>query len=258
MFLSKLLLKRIVFLKIISCMISVSWLFISPLQGQPDSLKNFKNTIRFNISNPVLIDWEFNIIGYERVISDHQTFSLSIGRTSFPSLKFNSDSLKLRDQTYNSGIHFSFDYRFYLQKENRYNAPRGIYIGPYYGFNRFSRDITWDLTNTTFNGEVELEMDLTGNLIGMQLGYQFVFWNRFSVDLVLMGPGYWNFNLRSQFKTDLTSEDEAMILERLNELIKENFPLSDMVISGGGFKEKRTTSTNILGFRYMINLGFRF
>jgi hypothetical protein len=227
--------------------------------GQKDSTKIFKNTIRFNITNPMLFGSDFNLFGYERVITKHQTASISIGKIGFPTfIGSNFDSLSVNSQENSRGFNISVDYRFYLKKENRYSAPRGVYIGPYYAFNSFKRDLTWDMNTAGFTGEVGTSVNLTANLVGVQLGYQFVLWNRVSIDMILMGPGAWFFNLKTDFNTTLSEEDEAFLLEKLNGLIQDKFPGSDLVIQGGGFEAKKTTSTGSMGFRYMINLGFRF
>jgi hypothetical protein len=49
-----------------------------------------------------------------------------------------------------------------------------------------------------------------------------------------------------------------MLLEQLNEMLQEKFPGSDFVIKGGDFEAKRNSTTATVGFRYMINIGFRF
>jgi hypothetical protein len=227
--------------------------------SQKDSSKVFKNTIRFNITNPMLFGSDFNLFGYERVITKHQTASISIGKIGFPTfIGSNFDSLSVNSQENSKGINVSVDYRFYLKKENKYNAPRGIYIGPYYAYNNFKRDLTWDLNTNDFTGQVGTSVNLTANLVGVQLGYQFVLWNRVSIDMILMGPGAWFFKLKTDFNTTLSEEDEALLLEKLNGIIQDKFPGSDLVIQGGGFEAKKTTSTSSVGFRYMINLGFRF
>jgi hypothetical protein len=230
-----------------------------PGNCQKDSSKVLKNTIRINITNPMLFGEEFNILGYERVINKHQTFSISLGRIGFPTfLGSDFDSLKILSQSRDRGFNGSVDYRFYLRKENKYGAPRGVYLGPYYAFNRFSRSLMWDLSTTGYAGEVNTSFVLTANLVGVQMGYQFILWNRVSIDMILMGPGAWFFKLKTDFSTTLSEEDEALLLEKLNGLIQDKFPGSDLVIHGGGFEAKKSTSTGTMGFRYMINLGFRF
>lgn len=244
--------------KFLSLLIIINGLSLQIGYGQEDTVKNFKNTIRFNISNPVLFDWKFNIIGYERVINNRQTASVNIGRTSLGGFSFLSDSLELKDQFNDKGFNFSLEYRFYLQKENKHHAPRGVYIGPYYGFNTFSRDLVWDINTDTFGGQVTTGYNITANLLGCQLGYQFVLWNRLSLDLVLMGPGLWNFKFKSHFSTSLSAEDQELLIQQINELLKEKFPQSNFIFSGDGMEAKETYSTSTMGLRYMVNIGFRF
>jgi hypothetical protein len=229
------------------------------LNAQEDGLKNYKNTVSVNISNPMLFGEKYNVIGYERVIKDHQTVYGSIGRFAFPKfVDLFNDSVGIKNEYHDHGFHIAFDYRFYLKSENKFSAPRGIYLGPYYAFNYLTREMTWDLNTSDYTGEVKSNFDLMANLIGVQLGYQFVFWNRLSVDIILAGPGLWFFNLKTDFDNDLLPEDEAMLLEELNDMLKERFPGSDFVIEGGGFESSRVTHTAAMGFRYMVNVGFRF
>jgi hypothetical protein len=246
-------------LKTIVIIIMVTGLSSLPCHGQKDTLKNYKNTVSINISNPMLFGSKYNVIGYERVIKDHQTVSGSIGRFAFPKfVDLFNDSVGIKNEYHDHGFHLSFDYRFYLKKQNKYSAPRGIYLGPYYAFNYLTRELTWDLNTSTYTGEVKSDMDLMANLIGVQLGYQFVFWDRLSIDIILAGPGAWIFNLKTDFNTDLPPEDNSMLLDELNKMLKERFPGSDIVIQGGEFEASRVTSTASMGFRYMVNIGFRF
>jgi len=229
-----------------------------PGYGQKDSLKVLKNTIRFNITNPMLFGNDFALLGYERVITKHQTASISIGKIGFPTfIGSNFDSLSVNSQENSRGLNVSLDYRFYLKRENKYQAPRGIYLGPYYAYNNFKRDLTWDMSKLGYP-DVVTSINFTANLVGVQMGYQFVLWNRVSIDMILMGPGAWFFKLKTDFNTTLSAEDEALLLEKLNGMIQDKFPGSDLVIQGGGFEAKKNTSTSAVGFRYMINLGFRF
>lgn len=245
--------------RIILVFVVISCIASSKVGAQSDTTKNLKNTIRYNISNTLIFGWKFNVIGYERVITDHQSASFNIGRTAFPSLvNFKTDSLGITGEGHDRGMNLSVDYRFYLKGENKYKAPRGIYVGPYYAFNSFSRDLKWEVNTENFTGDVNGSLNISAHFVGAQLGYQFVFWNRLALDLILMGPGWWSFNLRTTFDTSMPPEDEAAMLEKLNEILKEKFPGSDIVIQGGGFHAKKSDWTSTAGFRYMINIGIRF
>jgi hypothetical protein len=96
------------------------------------------------------------------------------------------------------------------------------------------------------------------NSVGFQLGYQFIFWNRLSLDLILVGPAMWFFNVKTDVSTSLSAENEELLFETLNEAIKEKFPNANVAFDGEGFKKKGSFSTKTFGYRYMFNLGFRF
>ena len=110
--------------------------------------KNFKNTIKVNLTNPMIFGDKCYTIGYERVIGKKQSFEVNIGRFSLPKfIGVNIDSIEQIDsETESKGFHSSLEYRFYLMKENKYIAPRGVYIGPYATYNSFSRNILYSAT----------------------------------------------------------------------------------------------------------------
>jgi hypothetical protein len=232
-----------------------------------DSLKapgrEFKNTIRFNVTNPLIFGGKSIIFGYERILKNNRSFSVNIGQSSFGFLDFGDDTEWKENSILNEGgFHLSGDYRWYLSKLNKYNAPRGVYIGPYASHNSFNKKKSWDYTSEgsgttkTANSEVDIKI----NQIGVQLGYQFVFWKRFSVDLVLLGPGIASYKIDANVGGNLSDEDRQKFLEKLDEALKEKFPGYDgLNLDGDGdFERKGTVSTTSLGYRYMIMIGYRF
>ncbi len=234
-----------------------------PCSGQEkDSVKvykDLKNTVRINLTNPMIFGDRFNVFGYERVIKDYQTASIGIGRFSFPTFSLiDKDSIKMNRNVTDKGFNLSFDYRFYLQKENRHKAPRGVYIGPFYAYNYFSRKNHWEFNTSGVITTVDTKTTMNMNAIGFQLGYQFIFWNRVTLDLILVGPAYWFFNIKTELSTSLSAENEELLFQTLNDAIKEKFPNSNLVIDDGTFEKKGSMSTKTFGYRYMFNLGFRF
>lgn len=103
-----------------------------------NSSKEFKNTIRFNVTNPLIFGGKSLIFGYERILKNNKSFSINIGQAALPNLENGfSDEFRAKTVLSEKGFHISGDYRFYLASLNKYNAPRGVYIGPYYSFNSF-------------------------------------------------------------------------------------------------------------------------
>ena len=99
----------------------------------------YKNTIRYNITNPLIFGSRSKIFGYERQLKNNQAFSVNIGTASFPSLSSGATAypeLNVTRGSKDKGLNMSIDYRFYLAKLNSFKAPRGVYIGPYYSYCR--------------------------------------------------------------------------------------------------------------------------
>jgi hypothetical protein len=227
---------------------------------QDDSRKKpLKNTFRVNITNPIILGDRYFVLGYERVIFSNQSASINLGRFSLPKFSLiNTGDLEIQKDYKDKGYHISVDYRFYLKSLNKYDAPRGVYIGPFYSYNHFNRENKWNYNSDTFNGELTTDLALNIHSIGAQLGYQFVFWRRLSVDLILFGPGVGFYGAKASLNTNLSADDEAEFFKKLNELLAEKFPGYNQIITSTEFERKGSFQLTSLGFRYIIHLGFRF
>lgn len=222
--------------------------------------KELKNTFRFNVTNPVIFGSKSLIFGYERVLNKNRTFSINVGQAGLPEFKlFSLDSLRSLGSTSESGLNVSVDFRFYLSNQNRNNAPRGVYVGPYFTYFDFERKNTWSITSTnggTKTVGTKTGFEITG--IGAELGYQFVFWRRVSLDMILAGPGIANYKVKATIETDLTDEDKQKFYDALNEALADKIPGYSRVIDEGEFERRGSTNVTSFGFRYMIMVGFRF
>ncbi len=223
--------------------------------------KILRNTVRYNLSNALLFGFDkFLVLGYERVIGKKQSFSINVGKASLPKLvSIVTDSFSLQKDSKNSGFNLSVDYRFYLAKENKYAAPRGIYIGPYYAYNHFTRESEWSSnTNSTVNKQVTTNSKLDIHTFGFELGYQFVFWNRLSLDLILVGPGLGIYNYKATMEGNLDAEDQQQLREALHQLLTQKFPGMNFVFSDKQIDADGVMNTTTIGYRYLIQIGFRF
>jgi hypothetical protein len=230
-------------------------------QEKVEGEKVHKNTFRFNITNPLILSSKSLIFGYERVLNNHRSFSVNFGQASFPSLSLvSSDSLKANSNGGEKGFNFSVDYRFYLSKENKFDAPRGVYIGPYYSYNFNERKNEWTLKST--NGgtpqSIESKTSLSIHTVGFELGYQFILWKRISLDMILAGPGLSFYDLKASLASNLSEADRQKFFEALNDALAAKFPGYNQVVDEGEFQRKGSTNTTSLGFRYMIMVGYRF
>lgn len=216
------------------------------------------NVIRYNVSSAALFGFDKAfILGYERRIKKNQTISINFGTTGLP--KFtnkDSDSFQVRRDMKNKGFNFSADYRFYLGKLNKYSAHRGVYIGPYYSLNSWSRETEWQSQNTGDLVQNDIKFNL--HMAGIEFGYQFVFYNRVTLDLVLLGPGVGFYNIKTKTQGTLSQEELDQLREAVLDKLQQKFPGFNYVFEGKKLDSQGTLSTNSVGFRYLIHIGFAF
>ena len=232
-------------------------------QSFQDSVKKTpirKNVIRYNLSGALLFGVDkYIVFGYERVVNPHQSFSINIGRASLPKvISISTDSFDLSKNVTSSGFNASVDYRFYLGKENRWAPPHGLYIGPFYSYNNYKRDNQWDYHNSTAQSYVKTNSTLTINTVGFELGYQFILWKRFALDMVMIGPGLGFYRYKVKFESNVDAETKEQLFDAMKQLITQKFPGMNYVFADKEFDANGAMRTNTIGFRYIIHIGYNF
>lgn len=223
--------------------------------------KRHKNIVRFNLTNPIIYGKRAVIFGYERALGKHHSVCLNIGPTGFRNLSsssVNNNILSVQKEVHNSGLHISTEYRYYLKKENKYLSPRGIYIGPYFSFNNIRKKNDWFLTTNSFNGLLRTDFNLNIYSLGVELGYQFVLWNRLAIDFIFFGPGVAFFNY--SFKTDLSlsANDKKTVFNELNNYLDEKYPGYHKIATNFSLDNKSTNNTTFISYRFIVHFGFNF
>ena len=219
-----------------------------------------KNIIRYNVSGAIIFGFDKNLIlGYERIVKPNQSFSINAGAVAFPKLiSILTDSFQLGKEIENKGYNFSVDYRFYLARHNKYSAPRGVYIGPFYSYNRFDRESNWNLIKVSNHQEINTTTKFEIHTLGFELGYQFLFWKRMALDMVMIGPGLSSYKLNTKIFGNLDDKEREQLQEGLQQLIEQKFPGMNFI-----FADKEINSSGIInmwniGFRYLIHIGYNF
>jgi hypothetical protein len=221
--------------------------------------KEFKNSIKLNVSNRILYDNALQF-SYERIINKHQSLNISVGYQEFPGDGIlNLDSTRFGDSKKKSGYSFGVDYRFYLSKENKYDAPRGVYLAPFITFYQFDADralIHTDSTGAQSSANINTRINFFN--IGGELGYQFVLGKRWVIDAVLFGPALTNYNFKAKLDNHLPGLDDNEALQAVIDALKEKLPLLNDLTSDKGISKSGTEAFWAMGFRYNISIGFRF
>lgn len=227
--------------------------------GAEQIRKARKNTISFNITNPSIIAPKFLTVGYERILKNNQSFMVQTGSFSIPRfIESLSDSLGINSKYRDRGFHLSVDYRFYLKNENKYEAPRGVYLGAYYAYNFLNRNVDWVFEGEKLKSTVNTDFNVGIHAIGVEIGYQFVFWDRMSVDLILAGPGIGFYDVKAKLNTSLNSDEQSEFFDELDEYLSNNFPGYQGFFDSGEFKRNGSFNTLELAYRYSVRIGYRF
>lgn len=237
----------------------MSLFLVKKTMGQQSDSLGYRNVIKYNLTAPMLWGIENYIFEYERVLSPTRTFSIELGYRTFPKLigigKTDS-ALIVRDHKNKGGISATIDYRFYLKKENKYLAPRGVYVSPY--INYFNNKV--ENTVSTFysdlaSSKITTQIDVFG--MGAQLGYQFVFYNRLSLDICIIGPSIAWYNINMKVDGSINIDDE-IIDEEMVEIIRENYPIFDILFDDFEINKSGRISKLSFGYRYYFKVGFLF
>lgn len=234
------------------------FLFATPLAYGQDSLASpvRKNTVKFDFTSFNLYERSY-VFSYERVTKPSQSMVFTAGVQQFPTIINFGKGIFVNRDVRASGYKFGFEYRFYLKKENKYPAPRGVYIGPYLSYLSFSndRDLEIDFNGTKEFGSLDTKLYVVNT--GVQLGYQFILNNRWAIDLVFIGPSISNY--RGKMTLDGTfSSDPGEIQNEILQGLIERFPALEDLVAGETVERDGKIDTWSYGFRYQIHVGYHF
>lgn len=223
-----------------------------------------RNVIKFNPTPMLLFSEVRNItLSYERMINNTMSLSLQAGYLLLP--KLIGDTLApagipvaVLTNRSKYGVNMAIDYRYYPFSRNRRPAPDGLYIGgyaSYYGF-RFQNNFDILQTNVDQKGAFKGQLNVVN--VGMSLGYQFIFWKRFSLDMLLFGPSFSYYQGKLNVAGELDQEEIEGIDQEVVDKILNRFPMLKSIFSKDGLTFTGNRTTTSIGFRYSIQLGFHF
>jgi hypothetical protein len=209
--------------KILLFICLIAFLVSSFAQEENKQVKNRKNTVRLNMT-PLIFNSKNLTFGYERLLKNSKSFSINAGFFILPKL-FNNDNpdIYFVQKSNRVGYTFAADFRFYLKKLNKRPAPAGVYIGPYFAQYRYGFDNTLEI-NIGSDGKASMDVDAGFSMtsLGFELGYQFVFWERLTLDLILVGPSISYYSGKVNASADFELEEGSDAYEYIrNELIKK-------------------------------------
>lgn len=226
---------------------------------QQDSLTHHykRNIIKWNVTPMVWSIRNVNI-AYEHVLSNYSSFSLNGGFFVLPEIGL-VDSLDLIKTNKKWGFSISGDKRYYIKSRNLSTAPDGLYWGIFGSLHYYEFENYVNVVNSNIaHGDLLLNGNLNIVTAGVELGYQYIFKNNISVDLVIIGPAISMYSTKLSIRGDLEIDKESEYTQALYDIIVARFPGANILFKEKSLNDDGTTFSIGPGFRYMIQVGYRF
>ncbi|GAA0878646.1 hypothetical protein GCM10009119_16140 [Algoriphagus jejuensis] len=214
------------------------------------------NTFKLDLTHSLLYRNAYNL-SWERLTKQNQSLGITVGIQEFPKVFNLGENIEGKRSDDSGGFKLGAEYRFYLKKENKFAAPRGVYIGPYFSALNFntSRDIIYTGEGDTREARYNAKFNLYS--LGAQLGYQFVFNDRWTLDLVVVGPSITRYNAKMRLEGDFEFDSEDVQNEILDALI-DKFPGLDDLLEDKELDSSGRLNVVGIGYRYQFLIGYRF
>lgn len=199
-------------------------------------------------------------LSYERGIKPRLSAGIGVGYKyggTEPKLLSANNSTISVDIDKITGYSITPEVRYYLRSCDPGKLD-GFYAGVYFRYTHYSSDVKFDYMPE--NGPVEHynpETALNEYGVGIQLGYQMLLWDKFSIDLILVGPRYSSYHFGYQFNQEPSDEFLDDLSGYLNEVVDRFGFDYDVDVNQEG-EGKASNSFSFLNTRFGISLGFAF
>jgi len=94
--------------------------------------------------------------------------------------------------------------------------------------------------------------------LGFELGYQFVFWKRLTLDLVMIGPSLSYYHAKGTLTANINIEDAELLNTEFFTTLRDTYPILANISKTVEFDNKGRMDFFSVGFRYVIQIGFHF
>jgi len=172
------------------------------------------SVVKTSVTGLLLGDYS---LGYERQVFNNQSAQIRIGFFQPLLSPFISESTitpsEFTFKDSKGSIQSSIEYRFYTGE-----IPlRGFYLGPYIRYYDIRANYSDEIKNILFN--VEGSVSTFG--LGVQLGYQFLINERFSVDIGFFGAGLDKNNVKLKYTTSTPNFSYSSIVDYISEVFED-------------------------------------
>ena len=223
-------------------------------RAQDSIVPDYKNIVKVNTA--ALLFSNVSLL-YERKLNEHWTVLAGTGYRwggSVPKVLGLGDVIVSSETNGITGFSITPELRYYFNFCECGGSPSGLYAGLYGRFTKYYGSLTFNV----WNGSEYYDALVTSNLRelggGLQLGYQFIFKQRFTVDFMFAGPRLSTYKL----KADLESDDLEALVSAIEEGINERRAAIGMDPISIDPSAELETNFGFKNFRYAIGIGFLF
>ena len=238
----------------VSACILVMLLFPLMARAQDSIVPDYKNIVKVNTA--ALLFSNVSLL-YERKLNEHWTVLAGTGYRwggSVPKVLGLGDVIVSSETNGITGFSITPEVRYYFNFCECGGSPSGLYAGLYGRFTKYYGSLTFNV----WNGSEYYDALVTANMRelggGLQLGYQFIFKQRFTVDFMFAGPRLSTYKL----KADLDFDDLEALVFAIEEGINERRAAIGMDPISIDPSAELEANFGFKNFRYAIGLGFLF
>jgi len=210
------------------------------------------NTISLAFSNLSLI--------YERAIIPRVSAGIGVGfklKGEVPSLLDIDNTLIAGEFDAITGFSITPEAKYYLKTCDP-GKLEGFYTGVYFRYTNYKTGANFDYTPLTGLPEsYRSDIRLSEYGVGIQLGYQMLIKERFSIDFLFIGPRFASYKLGYKFDTPPSEAFLDDLSGALNEVI-ERFGFDANVAIEKEGEGKANSSFSFVNMRFGISLGYAF
>jgi len=239
---------------IISASIILMLLFPTLVRGQDSIVPDYKNIVKVNTAALLLSNVS---LLYERKLNEHWSVLAGAGYRwggSVPKALGLGEVIVSSSTSGITGFSITPEIRYYFNFCECGGFPSGLYTGLYGRYTKFYGDLTFNVWNGSEYYQALVSSNLREFGGGLQLGYQFIFKQRWTVDFMFAGPRLSTY----KFKADLESDDLEALVDAIEEEInklRESIGMDPVSIDPSTELE---ANFGFINFRYAIGFGILF
>jgi len=234
------------------------WMIFALVNVQAQENQRDRNNI-IKVNSLGLLFENFSVM-YERGLNND--FSASLGfayrsASSLPSFLDQEDTDFDVSSNGVDGFTLTPEFRWYVRNYRDSRPWEGFYIGLYGRYTNYSTELMIHyLQSDDSFVDVTVDADLYEIGFGLQLGYQMVIKERFTIDFLIFGPRTSKYKLKFAFDENATEDFYDDLETRINDVL-DRFLLNGNV-DFKDFSQNVKNNFNFANLRYGIAFGFAF